>query len=88
MKALTEIEQIDQPAFKMIEYAYPSSKFATDAGFRDSGCWFVRLYASADAVFNGKTLPNTFGSKKEAKVFADSLSHPYSNHIRRYFDFS
>lgn len=68
---------------KIIEYAYPTSTTATNAGYGKQGCWYVKTYDSLDTLHKEK--PLAFFTKKEDAVnYADSLPNPYS-WLHKYF---
>lgn len=67
---------------KLIEYAYPTSVKAENAGYGKTGCWYVSIYPAVDASFGGMPIPESFTDNKvTAKQFADNLPQPYNiNH--------
>jgi hypothetical protein len=70
---------------KLIEYAYPSSTTAKNAGFPETGCWFVRLYLNEDSCFPSSKPLAYFENKQDAINYAESIPNPY-NFMHKYFN--
>lgn len=70
---------------KLIEYAYPTSTHATKEGFGKTGCWFVVLYPSLEAIIT-KESPVFYSDCKEAAIdYAEAMPEPY-NCMHKYFE--
>jgi hypothetical protein len=62
---------------KLVEYAYPSSKTATKAGYGDTGCWFVAIYSTTSA-FSKKREVFFSKEKQPAEEHASTLAINYN----------
>jgi hypothetical protein len=51
---------------KLVEYAYPSSETATKAGYGNTGCWLVSIYATESACSKSKAV--YFSKDKQAAI--------------------
>lgn len=70
---------------KLIEYAYPTSDTAREAGMYETGCWTVTVYSSVNSCNRVKELTHLL-KKQEAIAYAEALPLPY-NWMHKYFNY-
>lgn len=69
---------------KLIEYAYPTSTTAKQAGYYKTGCWFVSLYK--EQTINRDKILQFFPTKDEAIKYADTIPNQF-NWMHKYFNY-
>jgi hypothetical protein len=62
---------------KLVEYAYPTSETATKAGYGNTGCWFVGIYAT-ESAFSKKREVFFSKEKQAAEEHASALAIDYN----------
>lgn len=62
------------PATKRVDYAYPTSSYATKFGFYNTGCYVVEVCVG---IRPGKAVA-AFATLTEARAHADTLPHEWN----------